>query len=117
MHVHVSPSAEPKGREDKWSTQQLNNIIKALSYFDDPITRIMPPERKINPFAASNILSDKVAKGNPILRTLYQQVQQKTWKPLFDYYNTELKTNLQKRQHVLSWDIVAMLRGVISINS
>lgn len=85
MHVHVSPSAKPRGKEDKWSTQHLNNIMKALSYFDDPITKAMPPHRKNNPFAASNMSSVEVAKNNPKLPALYEQVQQKTWKPLFDY--------------------------------
>lgn len=98
MHIHVSPSAEPKGQEDRWTTQNLNGIMKALSYFDDPITRIMPEERKNNPFAMSNLLSDECFKGNPKLRTMYQQIQVKTWKPLFDYFDTVMKSNLHKRQ-------------------
>ncbi|KAK7714707.1 hypothetical protein SLS63_011597 [Diaporthe eres] len=90
--------AEGYCQEDKWSTQHLNSIMKALSYFDDPITRIMPKERKNNPFAMSNLLSDECFKGNPKLRPLYQQVQSKTWKPLFDYFDAVMKSNLHKRQ-------------------
>ncbi|KAG8164054.1 hypothetical protein KVR01_005972 [Diaporthe batatas] len=96
MHVHVSPSAEQRGQEDKWTTPQLNSIIKALSYFDNPITSIMPPERKNNPFAASNMLSDEVAKGNPKLKALYEQVPQQKWQPLFEYYDTELKSAIHR---------------------
>lgn len=98
MHIHVSPSAKPRGEEKEWEIQHLNRIVKALSYLDDSITRIMPPERKDNPWAASNMSSKDVEKTNTKLSTFYKQVEEKTWKPLFDYYDAELRSNIQKRQ-------------------
>lgn len=98
MHVHVSPSAEPKRHEDRWTPGQLNKIMKTVSYFTNPVTQIMPAERKKNPWAMPNMLSEHVAKANPQLSTAYKQVQTKTWKPLFDIYDSRMRTNLDKTQ-------------------
>lgn len=102
MHVHVSPSAKPRGSEDKWSAAQLRSILKAISYFDDPITKVMPAERKQNPFAMSNMLSDDVFRATPALKKAYLAVGKDTWKPLFDFYDAKIKSNLMKPQaHVI----------------
>lgn len=98
MHVHVSPSAKPRGSEDKWSAAQLRSILKAISFFDDPITKIMPAERKQNPYAMSNMLSDDVFRATPALKKAYLAVGQDTWKPLFDFYDAKIKSNLMKPQ-------------------
>lgn len=112
MHVHVSPSAKPRGSEDKWTAAQLRSILKAISYFDNPITKIMPAERKENPYAMSNMLSDDVFRATPALKEAYVAVGKDTWKPLFDIYDAKLKSNLMRGQshvimgscRILSWN-------------
>lgn len=112
MHVHVSPSAKPRGSEDKWSAAQLRSILKAISYFDNPITKIMPAERKENPYAMSNMLSDDVFRATPALKKAYLAVAKDTWKPLFDIYDAKIKSNLMRGQshvimgscRILSWN-------------
>lgn len=98
MHVHVSPSAKPKGSQGRWTPGNLNKIMKALSYFTGPVTQIMPSERKKNPWAMPNMLCEDVAKANPQLSTAYQQVPTETWKPLFDIYDSQMRTNIHKTQ-------------------
>lgn len=98
MHVHVSPSAKPKGKQDRWTSDHLNKIMKAISYFTDPVVKIMPAERKENPYAMPNMLSEDIAKEMPQLSTAYKQVQTETWKPLFNIYDSQMKTALQKTQ-------------------
>ncbi|KAK4251737.1 putative amidoligase enzyme-domain-containing protein [Corynascus novoguineensis] len=50
MHVHVSPY------DGRYTAGQLQKICKALCYFDNAITKVMPAERKDNPWATSNKL-------------------------------------------------------------
>lgn len=90
MHVHVSPSAEPKGKEDQWAHGHLNKIMKAISYFTIPVNKIMPAERKNNPYAMPNMLSDGVAEKRPDLIAAYRMVEAESWKPLFDIYDSEM---------------------------
>ncbi|KAK4099070.1 hypothetical protein N658DRAFT_488032 [Parathielavia hyrcaniae] len=40
--------------DDTYTSEQLRGICKALSYFDDAITKVMPPERKVTTWAKSN---------------------------------------------------------------
>ncbi|KAK7710323.1 hypothetical protein SLS64_005908 [Diaporthe eres] len=89
-HVHVSPSAKPKGKEDKWSHLDLRSIMKALSYYDQPITKVMPAERKQNPYAMSNMTLPK-------LSNYYAVVEKNSWKPLFDFYDVSLKSAILAR--------------------
>lgn len=98
MHVHVSPSAKPEGQREKWTFANLNKIMKTLSYFTSSVNKIMPAERKKNPWAMQNMLSDDVAKAKPQLTNAYAQVQTETWKPLFDIYDSQMKRPLDKRQ-------------------
>lgn len=98
MHVHVSPSAKPKGQQGRWTPGNLNKIMKALSYFTSPINKIMPAERKENPWAMQNMLSEDVAKAKPQLSIAYEQIQTRTWKPLFDIYDSSMRRDLDKRQ-------------------
>lgn len=95
-HFHVSPSAKPKGKQDQWTTEQLKNIMKAVSYFTIPITKIMPADRKNNPYAMPNMLSENFAKKQQNMRTAYDRVQTETWKPLFDIYDKEMRNALDK---------------------
>lgn len=61
--------------------------MKAISYFDKPITQIMPAERKYHPYALSNmfVMTD--------LKTMYQGVETHSWRPLFEHYDDKLKRN------------------------
>lgn len=95
-HIHVSPSAKPKGKQDRWTTEQLKNIMKAVSYYTSPVTKIMPAERKRNPYAMPNMLSDSIAKKQPKLRAAYDQVQTGSWKPLFDIYDDDMRRPLDR---------------------
>lgn len=97
-HVHVSPSAKPTEDEDWWTPRQVNQIMKAISYFTTPVNQIMPSERKENKWAMPNMLSKEVAEAKEPLTTAYKQVETKTWKPLFDIYNRKMKTKLDKIQ-------------------
>lgn len=96
MHVHVSPSAEPKGKEDLWAHGHLNKIMKALSYFTIPVNKIMPAERKNNPYAMQNMLSDSVAEKRPEMIAAYKMVEAESWKPLFDIYDSEMKKAIHR---------------------
>lgn len=95
-HVHVSPSAQPKGKEDQWAHGHLNKIMKALSYFTIPVNKIMPAERKNNPYAMPNMLSDSVAEKRPDVRAAYKLVEAESWKPLFDIYDSEMKKAIHR---------------------
>ncbi|KAK4160309.1 putative amidoligase enzyme-domain-containing protein [Cladorrhinum sp. PSN259] len=82
LHVHISP-----GR-NTFNDMQIRSLGKAVIYYDDAITRIMPAERKPNPYAKSNCLPE--GKGNsggqsvnPKIKLLYSQVPAKTFEPLF----------------------------------
>ncbi|KAL4918308.1 hypothetical protein BDW62DRAFT_200934 [Aspergillus aurantiobrunneus] len=48
MHVHVS-------QENRFQCEDLQKIIKSIIYYDGPVTDIVPPERKNNEWAKSNI--------------------------------------------------------------
>jgi hypothetical protein len=80
MHVHVSPG------DGKYTAEQLQKICKGLCYFDDAITRIMPAERKDNPWATSNV-AGRGSKVNQKLRRTYSQVPTKSWAQLFTLLN------------------------------
>lgn len=76
MHVHVSPFNSPK-----YSVDQIKRILKGVVYYDQPMTRIMPADRKANPWAQSNV------EKFPAWRTASLQVPQKRWAPLFDSFD------------------------------
>lgn len=94
-HVHVSPSAKPRGQgqgqDDKWTYSDLRSIMKAISYYDDPITKVMPADRKQNPFAKSNMKVEPPSK-------YYPDVSTKSWKPLFKYYDDALPKDISTRR-------------------
>lgn len=100
MHIHVSPSAKPKGSQDKWTYLHLRNIMKAISYFDQPITQIMPAERKENPYCMSNMMSEDITKKSPYkLNEAYLGIALgKPWKGLFDIYDRALKNAVLRSQ-------------------
>jgi hypothetical protein len=50
IHVHVSPR-----NVDGFNNDQLKQIIKQVIYYDNPLTTILPPDRKHNEWAMSNV--------------------------------------------------------------
>ena len=81
MHVHVSPRGpEDTGNDKKYTIAQIKGIMKAVFFFDDAITRIMPADRKENAWAISNA---KAPKTPARVRNAYSAVNQKSWGPLF----------------------------------
>ncbi|KND94128.1 hypothetical protein TOPH_01115 [Tolypocladium ophioglossoides CBS 100239] len=80
MHVHVSPSNTGK----RYTVLELRNIIKAKAYFDNATTRVMPPLRKNNLWAKSNMASEKTTKN---LRDAYAAVHVNSWRPLFAIFD------------------------------
>ncbi|KAL3428490.1 swim zinc finger domain protein [Phlyctema vagabunda] len=80
MHIHVSPTLTLQNR---YTRDQLVRIIKAIAYFDDPITRVMPANRKANQWAMSNMIGEDAPKA---WRDAYLKVPTATWKPLFSEF-------------------------------
>ncbi|KAI0197542.1 hypothetical protein F4808DRAFT_473724 [Astrocystis sublimbata] len=83
MHVHVSPGIMVDGfmKGQRYTIEHLRRLVKAIALFDDATTKIMPRERKENPWAESNFQGSKV----PIqLKQLYSLVPAQTWAPLFN---------------------------------
>ncbi|KUI52492.1 hypothetical protein VP1G_10340 [Cytospora mali] len=97
MHIHVSPAANPNADNELWSTQELAAVMKALSYYDEAITKIMPADRKENPYALSN-MNEIIA---PDLNALYRNVEETSWKPLFDHYSKALRSRILKSRAFL----------------
>lgn len=77
MHVHVAP-------EPQWTAGALRDLVKATGVFDDAIMRIMPADRKMNPWARSNFRDLGADKAQPALKKAFDEVPAKTWKSLFD---------------------------------
>ncbi|TWU71855.1 hypothetical protein ED733_003304 [Metarhizium rileyi] len=77
-HVHVSPSAQ---KEEVYTIEQMRAIIKAVAYYEQAITRVMPGNRKNNTWAVSNFQDDKTGIK---YRELYNKISSDTWAPLFD---------------------------------
>ncbi|KAL2138087.1 hypothetical protein VTI28DRAFT_7492 [Corynascus sepedonium] len=80
MHVHVSPYDGP------YTADQLKKICKALSYFDNAITKVMPTERKDNHWATSNVAGRGIAV-NQKLKKAYSLVPTQSWVHLFKLFD------------------------------
>lgn len=61
MHVHVAP-------KPTWPVPSLRNVMKATGVFDDAIMKIMPAERKANPWARSNFRDGPGPRTKPTRR-------------------------------------------------
>ncbi|KAH6855005.1 hypothetical protein B0I37DRAFT_45119 [Chaetomium sp. MPI-CAGE-AT-0009] len=102
-HVHVEPNPE-------WTMSSIHGLMKATGVFDDAIMKIMPAERKMNPWARSSFRDGPLPtdKAQPELRKLFEEVPTKTWKPLFAVFeriktiNAVLLTWGQERN--VSWN-------------
>jgi len=79
MHVHVSTSPNST---NQYTLPQLKSVSKGVSYFDDAITRMMPADRKNNPYAASNVQGEKALEE---LASKYKLVPTESWETLFRY--------------------------------
>jgi hypothetical protein len=104
MHVHVSPVLG-----DDFTNDQLKQIIKQVIYYDSPLTTIMPPERKENTWAMSNV------KRTAAWKAAYDQVPQRTWAPLFDSLDKhKMKQMLLHgwcQERYVSWNFSNVLSG------
>lgn len=104
MHVHVSPDV---GRA-AYTVAQLECMLKAIAFYDQAITKVMPAERKRNTWAEGNPL----ARGTDgELKSLYQAVPARGWGPLFQKYNDMVGGNagniyqrIHGRNRLLSWN-------------
>ena len=92
MHAHVSLGISGP----KYTPTDLIQVLKAISYFDDPITRIMPPDRKSPPWARSNMMQDQILP-------LYQDVSSGTWAGLFSYFE-QIQSVDQVYDNIFGWD-------------
>ncbi|KAI1170624.1 hypothetical protein F4777DRAFT_583719 [Nemania sp. FL0916] len=81
-HVHVSPAKN--GKPLYYTIQQLRTLMKAISFYDEPITRIMPADRKNNQWAQSSLQGPK---ARPELKTAYSSVPSASWMPLFAIFD------------------------------
>ena len=93
MHVHVAPDVE-----GQWKPDTLRGLMKGIAVFDDAITKIMPADRKVNPWCRSNFHDIPGStrpddKATPMIKTPYDAVTTKGWKPLFDVFDKGVKIN------------------------
>ncbi|KAK0654171.1 hypothetical protein QBC41DRAFT_351543 [Cercophora samala] len=112
MHVHVSPVRQLPGKPDQFTYPEIANIIKAVAYFDEPLTDIMPAERKQNAFALSSFTGLPPADDQDAndrfnepkmrtLRSLYHDVPAAGWGPLFQHLE-KVRNGISFRQN---WDL------------
>lgn len=95
MHVHVSMGKEADGTDITYSTDQIRHILKQVVYFDAPLTKLMPPARKNNTWAESNV--NYVTKW----KNLHGKVPEASWTPLFRSFD-EAKTKDQLLRDLIS---------------
>ncbi|KAL2017758.1 hypothetical protein VTK56DRAFT_1676 [Thermocarpiscus australiensis] len=89
MHVHVG-----LGVNEHWPLAPRVRLVKAIAVFDEAIMRIMPADRKMNPWARSrfrdidtNDPAVKPSSAEPDLKKAFDEVPTKSWKPLFDIFD------------------------------
>ena len=75
-HVHVSPY------DGRYTAGQLQKICEALCYFDNAITKVMPAERKDNPWTTSNV-AGRSPSVNEKLKRAYTLVPAHSWAYIF----------------------------------
>ncbi|RYP76041.1 hypothetical protein DL769_003698 [Monosporascus sp. CRB-8-3] len=103
MHVHVSPRLTP---EIRYTMPQLRGILKAIAYYDQSITKIMPADRKNNEWAMSNFLAPNTLKA---VKDAYAAVPRAGWVPLFALYDKiRMVQNIHRELHgsdrYMSWN-------------
>jgi hypothetical protein len=87
MQVHVArPGLQ-------WSIPALSSLMKATGVFDDAIMKIMPADRKMNPWARSSFrdIPPGLMAEAPIKKA-FDEVPTRTWRPLFDIFD-KVRTN------------------------
>jgi len=104
MHVHVCRGV------DKFRNTDLAEICKALCYFEDAITKVMPADRKENIWAVSNVLGHptKGSAVNQKLKRRYGSVPKNSWQPFFEYLDkvsvNTVHDMLSSRNRYVSWN-------------
>ena len=101
MHVHIKPVLG-------WNPAGVRSLAKAAAVFDDAITKIMPPSRKLTPWARSSFrqitrwtdpaevrLLPALSSTSKDLAASFHKVTtgEKTWKHLFDHFESKIKRN------------------------
>lgn len=101
MHIHIRPV---RG----WNPASLGSLAKAAAVFDDAITKVMPPSRKLTPWARPNFrqidrwedpdelrLLPRLSPNTLELVASFRRVtkKEKTWKYLFDQFDSKIKQN------------------------
>jgi hypothetical protein len=76
MHVHVSPFGST------YTTRQLRGVCKGVCYYDNATTKVLPGERKDNPWATSNVVG-RGGMVNQKLKRAYSLVPSGSWAQLF----------------------------------
>lgn len=84
MHVHVSKSDNPS-TSTEYSLPELKRIVEATAFFDDAVTRVLPADRKRNPWAFS-MFAERADFGSS--SDLDQVPKKSSWKPAY----TKIKT-------------------------
>ncbi|KAK0744385.1 hypothetical protein B0T21DRAFT_357744 [Apiosordaria backusii] len=96
MHIHVSPVRELAEKPNQFTFPEIVNIVKAVAYFDQPLTDVMPAERKQNAFALSSFTGVPPPDDREAIRlfdepkrlklqNLYGMVPTAGWGPLFKH--------------------------------
>ncbi|KAL2173910.1 putative amidoligase enzyme-domain-containing protein [Thermothelomyces heterothallicus CBS 202.75] len=108
MHVHVAPRPE-------WTLPALKRLMKATGVFDEAITKIMPPDRKKNPWARSNFYDSTKSTATKALKDTFALVPSEGWLPLFRYIDgissMAFVPSKWGGDRNVSWNISAVVSG------
>ncbi|KAG9253975.1 uncharacterized protein F5Z01DRAFT_687403 [Emericellopsis atlantica] len=103
MHVHVSPGTTP---ELRYQLPEVKQILKAISYYDEAVTKIVPADRKNNPYAESSF----TGLASPAkLRQRFKDVPTLGWTPLFQLFDEQrskqhVQLEVMTSQRYVSWN-------------
>ncbi|KAM0276814.1 hypothetical protein ACHAQH_006349 [Verticillium albo-atrum] len=103
MHIHISPGLDVNLRYTK---DQITCILKAIAFYDQAITKIMPADRKNNEFALSNF---QAPRTNQMLKDGHANVSSASWAPLFSQFDKisfigAVHTGSFRRDRFMSWN-------------
>ncbi|KAI0146883.1 hypothetical protein GGR57DRAFT_506326 [Xylariaceae sp. FL1272] len=100
MHIHVS-----RGIEKKYTIADIRRILKWTALEDDAITKIMPPHRKNNAWAASNFRSEEAPE---VWSKHFKAIGTDTFAPLFKEFDNikflEMVYRATGEKRNLSWN-------------
>lgn len=93
MHVHVSPGV---GHENRYTMDEVKQLLKGIAYWDEAITKVMPAERKATPWAYSSSNPPDLAGDrteHQVIKKLSQgiqdfnQVPTRGWQQVFQRFD------------------------------